>query len=128
MDKIILFNYLKWQFWEAPKNIVLAWRNCLWFGMNYFSISFLFKTLFSHWHKYYNPYQNKWDIKAWFESFSLNILSRIIGVILRTFLIICGLVFEMAIFLAGLIVLSLWLLLPLIIILIFAYSLILLSR
>jgi len=90
----------------------LAWKNFLRFNLNYFSISLLLKTLFSHWRKYQWSYGRGFDIKRYAEVFFSNLISRVIGAIIRFFLILIGVVAEIIIVLAGIIVFLGWLLLP----------------
>lgn len=122
MSQNIFFQYTIWQFWESPKNILLGWRNFLKFGLNYFSLPLLLKTLFSPWRRYSWSYGKGFDVKRYTEVFFSNLISRLLGAILRIFLIILGILFEVFIFLAGLIVLLVWLVLPLLLILGFYYG------
>jgi len=109
---MILIQYLSWHFFDMPKNILRAWKNFLWFTLNYFSVPMLITSFFSHWHKYYYPYGRAWDLWRYFEAFVFNTFSRIIGVILRTLLIITGIILEIAVILIGAAILIVWLLLP----------------
>ena len=103
---------LVWQFWDVPKEILKGWRNFLAFNLNYFSLPILLKTFFSHWHRYRYSYGKTFEIWENIEVFVFNIMSRIIGAILRTFLIILGLITEVLIFFIGFIVFFSWLILP----------------
>lgn len=123
MEKIILLQYLTWQFIDSPKAILGGWKNILSFNLNYFSIPVLLKTFFSHWRKYYYPYGKKWDPWRYFEAFVFNVLmSRLIGAILRTFFIIIGVLVEIFIILAGLVVVLAWLALPFLLVFGFIYG------
>jgi len=108
----IFFHYLSWHFLEAPRNILRAWKNFLKFGLNYFSLPLLLRTLFSPWHKYVWAYPRGLYIGKRLEVFISNLISRILGAILRIFLIVIGLLVEIFIFFAGIIILLNWLLLP----------------
>ena len=123
MDNIF-FQYFLWHFYDAPQGIFTAWRNFLWFNLNYFSIPTLLKTFFYHWHKYYYPYGKLFSLKRYFEAFVFNVMSRIIGMILRAFLIAIGILTEVFIIFLGAVMLFLWLVLPLMLIfgLIFAFK------
>lgn len=112
MEGNILFQYLEWHFSDVPKNILTAWKNCLKFNLNYWSLSLLFKTFFSHWRRYRYSYGPGFSFQKYFEVFSFNMISRLIGAILRLFFIILGLLSEIFIILAGLIVFIGWLGLP----------------
>jgi len=112
MGQNILFQYLTWHYVDQVRGILLAWKNFLRFNLNYFSISLLLKTLFSHWRKYQWSYGRGFDIKRYAEVFFSNLISRVIGAIIRFFLILIGVVAEIFIVLAGIIVFLGWLLLP----------------
>ncbi|KKQ77037.1 MAG: ATPase AAA-2 domain-containing protein [Parcubacteria group bacterium GW2011_GWC1_38_6] len=112
MQRDILSFWLVWHFFEAPKEIIQAWKNFLLFNLHYFSIPTLLRTFFSYWHKYSWSYGRGFDLKVWVEVALSNIISRVIGAIVRSILIALGLLSELSIFLAGFIVLLTWLLLP----------------
>lgn len=115
METIIL-QWVSWQFLEMPVNILKAWKNFLKFGLYYFSIPSLLKTLFSPWHRYKWNYPRGFDIRKYFEVFISNLVSRFIGAVLRLFLIIFGIIFEIFIVIFGMIILLGWLFLPLLLI------------
>ncbi len=112
----IFFQWLIWQFLDVPKGILAGWKNFLKFGFNYFSLFLLIKTLFSPWHKYTWAYPKGFDIGKYFEVFFSNLISRILGAVLRIFLIIIGILVEISLIFAGAIVLMVWLALPAILI------------
>ncbi|OGZ19079.1 MAG: hypothetical protein A2175_02030 [Candidatus Nealsonbacteria bacterium RBG_13_42_11] len=118
----IVFQYLVWQFFDAPKNILKAWKNFLLFNLNYFSIPLLLKTLFSPWHRYKVSYGRGFDFGRYFEAFFSNLIFRILGAIIRTLLIIIGLLMEVFIVLGGLIAFFCWLVLPAILIVGFIFG------
>jgi len=108
----IFFQWLEWQFSDMPKTILAGWLNFLRFGINYFSLSLLLKTLFSPWRRYSLSYGKRLDLGHYFETFVFNSFSRFIGAILRISLIFIGLLAEIFIFFIGLIVFLGWLVLP----------------
>jgi len=108
----IFFQWLFWQFFGMPGNILRAWRNFLLFNLNYFSIPLLLKTFFSPWRKYRWSYGKGFDVKRYLEAFFSNLISRILGAILRSFLIFIGLLAEIFIIFAGAIIFLSWLVLP----------------
>jgi len=123
----IFFQYLSWQFLEVPGNILNAWRNFLKFNLNYFSISFLIKTLFSPWRRYRMSYGKGFDIGRYFAAIFSNLIFRLLGAIMRIILIIIGLLVEIFIIFAGVILFFGWLILPALLIagLIFGFKIIL---
>ncbi|MDI6603177.1 MAG: hypothetical protein QME57_03635 [Patescibacteria group bacterium] len=123
-EQNIIIQYLFWQFLEVPKSILMGWRNFLKFGLNYFSIPLLLKTLFSPWHRYTWTYPRGFDIGKYFEVFISNLISRIFGAVLRVLLIIIGILAEIFIIFAGALIFIGWLIGPALLIagLIFGFS------
>ncbi len=112
MAQNIFFQYLSWQFFDMPKNLLVAWGNFLKFNLNYFSIPLLLKTLFSPWRKYKWSYGKGFDIGRFLEVLFSNLISRILGAIMRIFLIVFGIIAEVFIIFIGLFLFLAWLALP----------------
>ena len=112
----IFSQWVFWQFFEMPRNILKAWRNFLLFNLNYFSIPLLLKTFFSLWRRYKWSYGKGFDIKRYLEAFFSNLISRTLGAILRSFLIFIGLLAEIFIIFAGIIIFLGWFVLPVLLI------------
>ncbi|PIR89667.1 hypothetical protein COS93_01175 [bacterium (Candidatus Gribaldobacteria) CG07_land_8_20_14_0_80_33_18] len=109
----IILSWLIWHFFETPKGILNAFKNFLIFNFNYFSIPFHFKTLFSHWRRYKELYgKSIVDIKQNFKALTFNLISRVLGAIVRLVTILVGLAVEVFIFIIGLLIFIGWLLLP----------------
>ena len=123
----IFFQALTWQFVDVPRVILRGWGNFLSFNLNYFSVPTLLRTFFSHWRRYRYSYGKGFSLKRYFEAFTFNMMSRIIGIIFRTVLVILGLFLEVLTLLVGIVIFVGWLLLPflLIFLLIFGFRLIL---
>ena len=119
MSRSIFLNFIVWYYFERTKMIVQIWKNFLKFNLSYFSTGFLLKTFFSPWRKYRWSYGQGIDIGRYFEVFLSNFVSRVIGSIVRFFLIIVGIIFELIIFLLGIVVIFIWIFLPVILIIIF---------
>jgi len=112
----ILFAWISWQFFDAPKFVLKVWKNFLLFNLNYFSVPLLIKTFFSHWRGYKWSYGRGFDIGRYFEAFASNLISRILGAIVRSILILIGLLIEILIFFKGIIIFLGWLFLPILLI------------
>lgn len=110
----IFFKWLSWHFFEVPGQILTNLSNFLRFNINYFSIPLLLKTFFSHWRRYEESYGRGFDPKRYVQVFAGNMISRILGAIIRTATILIGLIFEIFIFFAGILIFVIWLILPLI--------------
>lgn len=110
--EMIILQFIFWYFFEVPKKILEAWRNLLKFNLEYFSILLLFKTFFSHWRRYKWAYPRGFSPAKYFEVFLSNLISRVLGMIMRTILISIGVLGEILIFFMGTIVLLGWFVLP----------------
>ncbi|MDD5098208.1 MAG: hypothetical protein PHD31_00575 [Candidatus Pacebacteria bacterium] len=99
----ILTKYLYWQFIISPKKVLVIARNYLLFGSEFFSIKETIKSLFSPWKMITWSYGRGVDIGKYFEAFISNIFTRIIGFIMRTMLIIAFIVYELIIFISGIV-------------------------
>jgi len=119
----IIIQYLQWHFNDQTKAILRAWKNFLIFGLNYFSIPLLLRTFCSPWRRYKYFYPKGFDLRRYIVAFTFNAISRGIGMIMRTILIIIGIIAEFFIFLAGLLFVLIWLFLPVILIISFFYGL-----
>lgn len=102
-------EYLAWHFFVMPRAIAAAWRDVLVFGLEYFSLPLLLKTLFSPWRRYLWSYPAGFQPAAFFEALISNLISRILGAIMRLGLIITGICAELLLVAAGAVLFLLWL-------------------
>ena len=105
-------QYFKWYYWDKVGRIVHAWKNYLVFNPRYFSMPSLAKGLFSYWRKYHYSYGRGFDPQRYFEAFTFNMISRVLGAITRLLLLFVGVVVELIIAILGVLVLITWLILP----------------
>ncbi|MBI2452898.1 MAG: hypothetical protein HYV55_01575 [Parcubacteria group bacterium] len=118
-------EYLTWHFSVMPRAIASAWKDIFIFGLDYFSLPVLIKTLFSPWRRYSWSYPAGFQPAAILEALVSNFISRILGAIMRLGLIIIGACGELLIGVAGAAVFLLWLALLPLVILSFFYGVIL---
>jgi len=122
MLALILPLYIKWHLVDAPKALVVGWRNILWFTFNYFSVALLLRTLFAPWKGI------RWGKKRGFHVgdllfvFASNLISRMLGALVRIPLILVGISGMMLVFVLGIIALFVWFLLPVFILLSLIYG------
>ncbi|MFH1462296.1 MAG: hypothetical protein ABIG08_01160 [bacterium] len=120
----IISQWLWWQFFEMPGNILKAWKNFLLFNLNYFSIFLLLKTLFSPWRGYKVSQGKGFDFGRFFEAVFSNLIFRALGAVVRSFLIFIGIFVEFLIIMGGIIVFLVWLVLPALLIVGFLFGII----
>jgi len=108
-------NFFIWYYEEGLHEFLEIWKNFLKFVWRHFSISELFATLLSPWRR--DISSKNW--RGWHPQRALvlligNIFSRLIGSIVRSVVILSGLIFFGLVFLVGLFLLVAWLVFPII--------------
>jgi len=112
----IFITWLIWHFYEMPKFLLGVWKNYILFALNYFSVPFLLKSLFAPWRKYKWNYPKGFAVGEFFSTLISNAISRILGALVRIVLIVIGILFQIFVIFAGLMIVFLWIAIPFIII------------
>lgn len=108
----IIFQWFFWHFIDIPQNILLGWKNFIKFNFNYFSVGSLLKSLLSPWKGDIDSYGRGFDAGRYFTTFLGNMISRVLGAIIRLVIIVLGLFFGAGVFLAGALIFIIWICLP----------------
>lgn len=116
LQKNIIWLFWSWYYGEAPKKILKIWQNYVLFMANYFSIPLLLKTLFAPWRMDITPYKRGFVIREFFYTLTMNLISRILGAIVRIIVIVIGIAVEIIVVILGGVLFVLWLILPLLLI------------
>ena len=119
----LTLEYVVWHFTRMPLEIAKAWRNILLFNLEYFSLPLLLKTIFAPWRRIQWSAGKGFNIAKLLEALASNLISRILGAVIRSVLIVAGLATEAALLAAALATLIAWFLLPIAIVLGFSYGL-----
>ena len=104
--------FLRWLVVDSTLHVVKTWLFFLKFGMAVFSVPLSLRTFWYPWRRTMMGIPKGFDPKVLFESLFGNIMSRAIGMILRTFFIALGVIFDAFIFFFGLAALVLWVAAP----------------
>lgn len=112
----IFAEWATWHFYSMPKFLLEVWNNYILFALNYFSLFILLKSLFSPWRKYRWNYPKGFNAVEFLNTLISNFFSRIIGAVMRVFLILAGIIFLMFTAVAGAVVFLFWIFIPFIII------------
>ncbi len=94
-----MFSYLDWHYFVIWTRLLIIWRNLTLFPFYYFSIPLHLRTLFAPWKRqlvFKKPGFHPEDI---FYVVTFNMLSRILGAIVRAVTILCGLLLMLCFFL-----------------------------
>lgn len=114
--KNIIITWVAWQFSEVPNFLLNVWRNYLTFASEFFSVPELLKTFFAPWRRYNWAYPKNFDVKEFLNSFISNSFSRVLGALMRTILIIMGVLFELLVLIIGATIFLIWMISPFMII------------
>lgn len=117
------FRYLYWQFIDIPKRIIKIFSNLIWFGYYFFSIRYCLKNLFSPWKKIVWKYDRGLNIGQHIETFFSNIISRVIGFLMKVFILIIFIVYEVIIILLGIISFIGWISIPFVVLFLLFFGL-----
>jgi hypothetical protein len=99
----IFIKYLYWQLILTPKKVLSILKNYLVFGSDFFSIKDTLRSLFSPWRRYAWDYGRGFDFSRYFEVFLSNIITRVIGFVMRLFLIALFIIYEVVILVLGIV-------------------------
>lgn len=112
---LVTLGYLKWHYGKAICSLTKIWGNFLFFIYEFFSIRLLVKNFFDPWKRMAEDYPKGFDLKKYFYIFIANSIVRIVGIIMRTILILIGLTGYILLALLYPVALILWIFLPIII-------------
>ncbi len=106
-----IFDYFVWHYSRAFRDVSSFWMNMAWFVMHFFSMPLLLRTLFSPW-KRVTTEHSKEGFEDLAETVIFNIMSRVVGSLIRSVLFIMGLITLLLLFLGYVSFLILWMFLP----------------
>ena len=113
-EKNIFVSWLVWHYIVAPREVLNKLKNIFSFGLDYFSIPFLIRTLFAPWRKYKFSYGRGFDAARFFEALAFNTFSRIMGMIMRCAVILVGVLTQLMVLFVGVLSIIFWIFLPII--------------
>jgi hypothetical protein len=109
------------------RDIVNIIGNFLWFFWEFFSIRLLFATLFVPFNRLEDAPRSKFDPGQIAQAFLVTTLMRIIGALIRMFVILIGIFCILLTFVVGLGMLFIWLAAPCVVVALFALALVFLN-
>jgi hypothetical protein len=109
-------HYLLWHYTRAFKEIFHVWFNLIWFVIHFFSISQLMRSWFSPWKRMVEDRGRTWNMEDLAGYVIIGFISRIVGFLVRSVVIVMGLFFLLLTIIGGLITYVFWIMAPLVII------------
>lgn len=106
-------RFLEWFFVREPRLILHTAESFLLWAWKYFSIGYFLPRLFSPWHRDISFYGRGFDFKRFFHTLGWNLISRVLGAIMRLVVMAVGIVAEGGILAFSAAVFLVWFVLPL---------------
>jgi hypothetical protein len=125
---LIILGYFRWHYGRALYSLTKIWKNFLFFISEFFSLRLLFSNFFDPWKKMTDSYPKNFDLKKYFSVLITNTIVRVVGMLMRTVLILAGLFSLLILILSYPILLLVWLILPIIVLALIQEGLILIFR
>lgn len=113
---LILPGYILWHYTLAFRDIVHVWGNFMWFVNHQFSILHLISTLFSPWHRVQEGKPENFDIEDYAATIVVNLMSRLVGALMRIIIIAIGLFFMLLTLVSGVLFFLLWIVAPVVVV------------
>ena len=109
---VVLPYYIAWHYSQALYDLLGIWRNFFIFIYKFFSIKDLFLTLFSPWQRMQEGLRKGFGLEELFATLVVNTIMRLVGAVVRSVVIILGIIALLVCLGTGLLVFLAWLLLP----------------
>lgn len=122
----VVHHYLLWHYSRAFLEIFHVWLNLMWFIVHFFSLPQLLRSWLAPWRRMSEGRGNKWSFEDLAAFLIIGLLSRLIGFILRTCVIVAGLVALTLTVIGGFAVYLFWVVAPLAIIVLIGFGITLL--
>ncbi|NTW27499.1 MAG: ATP-dependent Clp protease ATP-binding subunit [Candidatus Moranbacteria bacterium] len=116
-------NFIYWYYNQGVHELLEIWKNFLLFTLRYFSIFELFKTLLSPWRRdvVFSSSRGFHPIEQ-LTILAENVISRMLGAIVRACVIAVGLIFLAIVFVLGLAINFIWIAAPFLLPFLFVYA------
>lgn len=109
----IIPQYITWHYTKSMKDFLSLWSRLFWFVAFFFSFKDLFKTFFSPFARLNETYKKGFNLGDFMSTLVVNILMRIVGVLIRTCIILLGLISFILAAVLGAVLFIIWITLPL---------------
>lgn len=121
----IAHHYLLWHYTTAFKEIRHVWKNFMWFVIHFFSLPQLLRSLFSPWKRITEERGQTLSFEDLAGFIIINLISRIIGILIRTCIILSGTTVLLLLSISLVLVYLFWLFAPALLLVFLYYGLVL---
>ena len=108
-----MIGFIQWYYGESVPGIFRFWRNFVRVTLRFFAISWHVTNFFRPWKQMALGYdEHGFNIKVFISSLNYNVVSRLIGMVIRTVLIVWGVISVLFLAIVGAVITIVWALLP----------------
>jgi len=116
----VIGHYFIWHYGRAIRDLTRIYRNLIAFTFNFFSVSVLVNSYFAPWRRMGEDYpEHLIELFAVLSVFLVNSIMRVVGILMRTVIIVFGMVATLLVIVSYPFVLAFWLVLPFLVVIIF---------
>jgi hypothetical protein len=115
MPVLVLYEFITWLYGDGMREFTKAWLNLHWFLWRVFSVPLLLRTFFAPFRRTSEGYGRGFDPSRIAETFMINMVTRMVGALVKTVLLAVAIVFNIALFAVGVIALALFIASPVVI-------------
>ncbi|OHA06623.1 MAG: hypothetical protein A2934_00950 [Candidatus Sungbacteria bacterium RIFCSPLOWO2_01_FULL_47_10] len=108
-------SYISWHYTAGLRSLAEDAAGFIKASAGFFSVTYLLRTILYPWHSYSEPYKRGFYISELIWTLSQNLISRVLGAIVRLITIFLGIIFTVASTAASAVCVALWILMPAII-------------
>jgi hypothetical protein len=112
----IISDYFRWHYGRAFGELFHVWLNFLWFVIHFFSLPQLGRSIFSPWKRMTEEKQGGFSFEGLATYLIINLLSRLVGFLMRGTVILLGLIVLTITILTGFVTALFWLAAPVVIV------------
>lgn len=121
---LVISHYFLWHYSAALVRFTAIYKDIIFFVADFFSLPILLKSFFAPWRRLAEPYpEDKLDFSEMMSVFIVNSLVRLVGVVMRSIMILVGLIALVLTVVLYPVLVLLWLALPLVIVVLLAVGL-----
>lgn len=109
---LIIPYYIAWHYSRGIHDVLVRCKDFLWFFWNLFSITVLAQTFFAPFQRLGQAAPKGFKPEKMLEAFATTLIMRIVGMVVRTSVIVLGLLVQLAVVCVGIFFLLVWIVLP----------------
>ncbi|MCX6712380.1 MAG: hypothetical protein NT041_01660 [Candidatus Vogelbacteria bacterium] len=113
-------HYFIWHYGRAIRDLTRIYRNLIAFTFGFFSVSILVNSYLAPWRRLGEDYpEHNVDPFAFLSVLMVNIIMRLVGIFMRTIVIVLGMATTVLVIISYPLVLVIWIVLPFVVVITF---------